>query len=67
MNLPIPGRTSKPGLKAERCKISYSHLPDTSPGRDNSQGREIVENQGLNSSQGWVGEKNKGRTIDKGG
>ena len=31
----------------------YSHLPNISPGRDNSQGREKVKNQGLNSSQGW--------------
>ena len=33
--------------------FEYSHLPNTSPGRDNSQGREKVKNQGLNSSQGW--------------
>ena len=28
--------------------------------RDNSQGRVKVENQGLNSSQGWEEEKTKG-------
>ena len=32
---------------------AYSHLLNTSPGRDNSQGREKVENQGLNGSKGW--------------
>ena len=31
----------------------YSHLLNTSQGRDNCQGWVKVENQGLNSSQGW--------------
>ena len=31
-------------------KRSYSHLLNTSPGRDNSQGWVKVENQGLNCS-----------------
>ena len=36
----------------------YSHLLNTSQGRDNSQGWVIVVNQGLNSGQGWE----KGKT-----
>ena len=35
----------------------YSHLLNTSLVRDNSQGRVKVENQGLNSCQGWEKEK----------
>ena len=35
--------------------VKYSHLLiTTSPGQDYSQGLVKVENQGLNSSQGWV-------------
>ena len=33
--------------------MQYSHLLNTSPGWHNSQGWVKVENQGLNSSQGW--------------
>ena len=45
----------------------YSHLLNTSQGRDNSPGWVKVENQGLNKSQGWEEEETKGRIITKGG
>ena len=44
-----------------KTSLTYSYLPNTSLGRENSQGWEKVENQGLDNTQGWEGERNQGQ------